>query len=297
MKNRITVFTPTYNREKSLHRVYESLVKQTYKNFIWLIIDDGSKDNTKELINKYKKEKKIEIKYIYQENQGKHIAVNNAIKITNTELFIIADSDDAFVPEALEVFVDEWDKIENKEKYKGIIARCYDHDTGAIIGEKWPSNRFDANELDANFKLHTTGEKWSLFKTEVLREFPFPEIKGLKFYPETILWQKIARKYKTRYIDVPLREYYKDQSNSLTGKKNSRHKENIFLWEHIINNTMDYFWYNPKLFIKAFIGITRDGKLCGMKELNIIKKGNRFYKSLLIALFSPFGFILYINKK
>ena len=294
--SRLTVFTPTYNREKSLHRVYESLLSQTYKDFLWLIIDDGSKDNTKELINKYKKENKIKIKYIYQENQGKHIAVNNAIKITHTELFIIADSDDAFVPEALEVFVDEWDKLENKEKYKGIIARCFDHDTGDIIGEEWPSKRFDANELDANFKLHTTGEKWSLFKTDVLREFPFPEIQGLKFYPETILWQKIARKYITRYIDIPLREYYKDQENSLTGRKNSRYRENIYLWEHIINNIMDYFWYNPKLFLKAFVGMTRDGRLCGLKLKEILLKIDKKWKWPIIIFFYPAGYILYKRK-
>lgn len=297
MKEKITVFTPTYNREDTLHRVYDSLLAQTYKNFIWLIIDDGSTDNTRDLINEYIKENKIKIIYKYQKNQGKHIAVNNAVKMTNTELFIIADSDDAFVPNALETFITEWDKIENKEEFKGIIARCFDHETGAVIGPKWSNERFDANELDANFKLNTTGEKWSLFKTEVLKEFPFPEVEGLRFYPETVIWQMMSRKYLTRYINIPLREYFRDQANSVTGKNYNRYRENLFLWKHIINNTYDYFWYNPKLFVKAHIGLIRDGLLNNMRIKEIVDLNNNVLKKMITIFFIPIGFLLFKGKK
>ena len=294
MKNhRVTVFTPTYNREKTLHRVYESLLHQTFKDFEWLVIDDGSTDNTKELINKYIKEGKIDIRYFYQENQGKHIAINNAVQKVNSELFLIADSDDAFLPESLDKFVETWDSIENKALFKGVIARCFDSVSKKKIGNDFPMYQFDANELDANFKYKTVGEKWSLFKTDVLREFPFPNINGLKFYPETIIWQKMARKYLTRYIDIPLREYFKDQDNALTNKRSSRYKENIYLWEHIINNIYDYFWYNPKLFLKAHVGISRDGLLNNKKFKDIVKMNNKFYKKVLTIILYPLGYFLY----
>ena len=296
MNKIITVFTPTYNREQTLYRVYNSLINQTFKNFIWIVVDDGSTDNTKKLIDKYIREKKIEIKYIYQKNSGKHIAINTALQNTDTELFIIADSDDSFKETSLEILVNEWNNLKNKEKYKGIIARCYDPINGKVIGKDFPSKEFDCNELDANFKYKLGGEKWSLFRTEVLREFPFPNIEGLKFYPETIIWQKMSRKYITRYIDIPLREYYRDQKNSITNKNNNRSKENIYLWEHLINNVYDYFFYNPFLFIKAHLGLIRDGLANKYAIGKIISIPNRWYKKIITIIFLPIGMLLFLKK-
>lgn len=291
-KGKITVFTPTYNRERSISRVYESLKKQTYKNFEWLIIDDGSTDNTKEVVEKFKKENLIKIRYIYQKNQGKHIAINNAVNNTDSELFLIADSDDAFVSYALEVFIFEWKRIKEKDKYKGIIVRSFSASNFEVIGKDFPKYRIDANELDGLFKLKLKGEKWSIFKTEVLREFKFPDIPGIKFYPETIIWQKIARKYLTRYVNIPLRIYYKDQENALTNKNTTRYKENIYLWEHIINEVNDYFFYDIKLFIKSYVGLSRDGTLNGFSLKKIVSIPNKLYKKMILILLYPVGKIL-----
>ena len=102
--NVFTVFTPTYNRAYTLHRVYESLKAQTYRDFEWLIVDDGSNDNTRELIQKWQNESLFSIRYIYQQNSGKHIAFNRAVREAKGELFLTLDSDDACVEEALERF-------------------------------------------------------------------------------------------------------------------------------------------------------------------------------------------------
>lgn len=297
MNARITVFTPTYNRANVLTRVYESLKKQTYKDFVWIIVDDGSTDNTKSVVDKFISDNLMEIIYIYQKNMGKHNAINQGVKNADSELFLIADSDDAFVPEALETFVKTWDSIDTniRNEYKGVIARTFDSETKKVNGGKFPQKQFDANELDANFKLKTTGEKWSIFRTEVLKEFPFPNIEGLKFYPETIIWQKMSRKYKTRYIDIPLREYYRDQENAITSNKNKRYKENIYLWEHIINNIFDYFFYNPILFIKAFVGLVRDGLANKYSIKKIISIPNTFFKKIFTLIVFPIGYVLYKN--
>lgn len=296
---RVTVFTPTYNRANVLYRVYDSLVKQAYTDFMWLIVDDGSSDNTKEVVDGYTAQGKIQIEYYYQKNQGKHMAINHAVSKTHSELFLIADSDDAFTNDAIEKLVAAWDSIspEKRVEYKGVICRCFDSETGEPIGT-FPKKVFDSNDLDANFKLKLNFEKWMLFRTDVLREFPFPDVgKGLKFFPETIIWQQMARKYKTKYIDDALREYFRDQENALTHAKTPRFRENVYLWEHRINNTMDYFWYNPCYFLKAFVGLARDHIVIGSAFQDVIKIPNRRWKKALLILFYPVGWVLSLKYK
>lgn len=291
---RVTIFTPTYNRANVLHRVYDSLVQQTYTDFQWIIVDDGSVDDTKAVVDGFLSEGKFPIQYYYQENQGKHIATNFAAAIADTELFVIADSDDAFVPEALEKLVGAWDSIPETEKcqYKGVICRCFDSESGEPIGT-FPEEVFDSNDVDALFKLKLRFEKWMLFRTDVLREFPFPgEGMGLKFFPETVVWQRMGRKYKTRYIADPLREYFRDQENALTHKKTPRFKENVFLWEHYVNDMMDYFWYHPLLFVKAFVGLCRDNIVIGKSFRQIIGIPNRGWKKVILICVYPAGVLL-----
>ncbi len=290
--NRLTVFTPTYNRENTLDRVYNSLKNQTFSDFQWIIIDDGSTDNTKKLIEKYQKKSKFKIIYKWQENSGKHVAINRALDICDTELFVIADSDDSFLPNALEVLVNTWDSIENKKEYKGVICRCYDAESNEPIGFKFPKYIFDSNDEEAFFKYKLRFEKWMLFSTEKFKEFKFPEYKGLKFFPETVIWQKMGKKYKTRYIDEPLRAYYRDQNNSVTSKGYKRYKENVHYWLHFINDEMDHFFAYPKIFIKSFIGYSRDSILNNIKYKESIKKINSICKKIVYTISYPIGWIL-----
>lgn len=294
---RLTVFTPTYNRAQTLKRVYDSLSVQTYREFQWIIIDDGSTDNTKDVVEEFKKNAMFKIIYKWQENSGKHIATNEALKLTQTEMFIIADSDDSFKENALEVLVNTWDSIENKKEYKGVICRCYDAKTNEGIGCKFPKYIFDSDDEEAFFKYKLRFEKWMLFSTEVFKEFLFPEIKGLKFYPETVLWQKMAKKYRTRYVDECLRAYYRDQENSVTSSKYSRYRENIYYWEHFINDEFKYFFNYPKVFIKSFIGYARDSILNGISFKESIKKINRIYKQIIYIIFYPVGKALAVKEK
>ena len=92
----LTIFTPTYNRAKFLPRAFEALKRQTLKDFLWMIIDDGSTDNTEDVINEFKKKSKFPIRYIKQSNNGKHIAFNRAVEVAQGEFFATVDSDDDF---------------------------------------------------------------------------------------------------------------------------------------------------------------------------------------------------------
>lgn len=298
---RVTVFTPTFNRAGVLHRVYDSLEAQTYRDFAWLIVDDGSADHTRQVVEGFQEKASFPVKYVYQENQGKHIATNNAVAMTETELFIIADSDDAFTPNAIQRLVETWDSIPEHEKkdYKGVICRCFDSQTKEPIGA-FPEKQFDSNDLDAYFKLKLAFEKWMLFRTDVLKEFPFPGAgEGLKFFPETVTWRAMARKYKTRFIDDALREYFRDQDNALTNVKTLRYRENVHLWANYVNDITDYFWDNPKVFMKAFVGISRDNILLGKKFRQIMAVPNKGWKKAVCALFYPAGWFLsrrYVQK-
>lgn len=153
---RITVFTPTYNRRKSLPRVFESLKRQTFRDFIWIIVDDGSTDDTKSLVVEFEKEADFKIIYIYQENAGKHSAINRALQETTSELFLIADSDDSFKANALEVFINTWESIPEGERnqYKGVIAKCYNAEDGTPIGS-YPQHMFDSNDAGVRFKTYS----------------------------------------------------------------------------------------------------------------------------------------------
>jgi len=208
-----TVFTPTYNRAHTLHRVYDSLIVQTFRNFEWIIVDDGSKDNTGELVKSWQRNAPFQIRYIYQENQGKHIAINIGVKEAKGELFLIFDSDDSCVPESLECFRFYWGKIPEEEKkyYSTISALCMDLN-GKVIGEEFPAEIVDEDSVWQQIMLRSSGDRWGANRTDVLKNFPFPEISGEKFIPEGIVWNRMSQLYKARFINKKLliHEYLPD---------------------------------------------------------------------------------------
>ena len=291
----ITVFTPTYNRANTLGRVYKSLCEQTYKNFEWIIVDDGSTDNTKEIVNGFIKNSKFVIKYYYQNNSGKHNAINRAVELANGSMMVIADSDDSFLPESFKVLLKYWNMASASEKanLKGITCRCIS-ENGNLIGNKNIDDPYmDVCELDIRFKYDLGYEMWGMVRVDVLKEYPFPNIEGLRFYPECIIWNRIARKYKTRYINKGLRMYFQDQENAtMHSQSSSRAKENYFMWKHYLNEVSDYFKYDPKLFIKSAVGIVRDGVLTKRTIGSIFKDLNVFSMKCLTAIFMPVGMVL-----
>ncbi len=204
-----TVFTPTYNRAHTLPRVYECLCLQTFKDFEWLIVDDGSTDNTAELVSVWIKTKLIKIIYITQCNQGKHVAFNLGVKSANGKLFIPLDSDDTCIPQALERFHQRWDSIpkESRQTFTGVTCLCKD-EQGVIVGGPLPVDVIDGSFTETIIKLNRQGEMWGFHRTDILREFPFPVYAGEKFVPEGLVWNRISKKYKTRFINEALRDYY-----------------------------------------------------------------------------------------
>jgi glycosyltransferase involved in cell wall biosynthesis len=203
----ITVFTPTYNRAHLLPRLYESLCKQTFKDFEWVIVDDGSSDKTDEVVHPFISDNLFSINYIKQENGGKHRAVNRGVKEAKGELFLILDSDDSLPEHSLETIADYYNQIKNDKSFGGVAGYMSHHD-GTVIGQCKADGVIDATSSEYRFKYHATGDMCEVIRTKVLREFPFPEIVEEKFVPETLVLYQIASKYRLRWFKEVV--YYRD---------------------------------------------------------------------------------------
>lgn len=187
---KVTICTPTYNRQHTLKRLYDSLIAQTNTNFVWLIIDDGSSDNTESLVAEFIQENKINIQYHRQFNGGKHRAVNTGIDLVDSDYFAIVDSDDYLVPEAIEKIEAAFDTIAKNKHFAG-IAFNKGYNRKEIIGKTFNDKYIDATSIDRKI-YNILGDKFECFYTSILKENKFPTIEGEKFMSEIVLWTRIA---------------------------------------------------------------------------------------------------------
>ena len=212
----ITVFTPTYNRGYLLPRLFSSLRNQSFKDIEWLIVDDGSTDNTHDVVMAFIEENIIPIRYVFKRNGGKHRAINEGVKHAKGELFFIVDSDDMLPTNALKRVAEVYRQIKEDRSFGG-AAGGDAYPSGGIVGSGLATPVIDCNSIDIRSKYHVTGDLSEAFRTDVMREFPFPEIEGEKFCPEVLVWNRIARKYKLRYFNeaIYIAEY---QPEGLTAR-------------------------------------------------------------------------------
>lgn len=248
---KFTVFTPTYNRAHTIARVYDSLKNQTFRDFEWIVIDDGSIDNTAEIIREWQHEADFPIIYQYQANSGKHVAFNRGVQMARGELFLSVDADDGLLPESLETMLKWWEDIPEGERdgFTGVVTLCQ-YENGNTCGQPFPTSPLDTNALDLRFKYKARRDTAGFHRTEVLKAFPFPEDEGVRFIPENLVWDDIARKYKIRCINEHLYTIYLDAGNQVT-KADPRKKalvKKYFL--QFLNRDFDYFFYDPVTFAK-----------------------------------------------
>lgn len=207
----ITVFTPTYNRAHLLPDLYSSLKEQTCKDFEWLIVDDGSTDDTEKMVNSWLSQADFSVRYIKKENGGKQRAVNLGVQQAKGEYFFVVDSDDVLTANAVETAVKWFDTIKDMDGFAGIAGQKGYKD-GKAIGGSFSGSYLDATSLERP-KYNITGDKAEIFYTEVLKNFPFPEFEGEKFVPEALVYNRIASAgYKLRWFNqvVYLAEYLPD---------------------------------------------------------------------------------------
>jgi len=189
----ITIFTPTYNRAYILKRCYESLKKQTHKKFTWLIVDDGSSDDTEEIINEWMREEKINIKYYKKSNGGKSSAHNLGVKKTETELFVCVDSDDYITDNAIEEILKFWNNCKDNS-IAGIVA-LKGHNSNKPLKTYMPVDKKKLKLFNLYNKHGFQGDAMLIYKTAILKKNLFPEIDGEKFVPEAYVYDQIDRNY------------------------------------------------------------------------------------------------------
>lgn len=232
----ITILTPTYNRAYILENAYKSLASQTCKNFEWLIIDDGSSDNTEELVAPWLTEDHgFTIKYFKQKNGGKHRAVNKGVQCASYDYVFILDSDDYLTNDAVEK-IHKWiDSIKDIPGFAG-VSGLRGYSNGKVIGENATGKYVDALNSERN-KYSLSGDKAEIYKTEILKKYPFPEFDGENFLRENASWDAIAKDgYKLRWFN-----------------------EIIYICEYLadgLTKTVD-----EKVYIKNFQGFTYCSKL------------------------------------
>lgn len=206
----LTIFTPTYNREATLERLYDSLRNQTNLNFEWIIVDDGSEDNTKVLIEKFINDKKIKIIYKKVKNGGKMRAINEGVRLSNkNSLFFVVDSDDYLSLDAVEIIYQDIKKL--PKEYAGLVYKKIEFKKNNDIPNYMTETKnefIDSTPIDIFYRKKILGDKAEIVKTAILEKYPFPEIVNEKFIPEGYIWNRIGEKYKFRYIDKGI--YYFD---------------------------------------------------------------------------------------
>lgn len=289
MNKNVTIITPIYNRSYAIEKLYNSLLNQTQKNFEWLVVDDGSSDNIRSIIDSYIKEGNIEIKYIYQENGGKHRALNNGISKIETPLTFIVDSDDYLKSNAIEIINKYFEKYKDNENLCGMsFLRCYPD--GKINGPKYPKDEFISDYIKCRLNKNIWGDKAEVFFTKKLKEFPFLEVPGEKFLVESYVWVKLAMKYDMVFInlDIYIGEYLEDGLTQ--NRKIVKVKSPIGVVEKskVLCNKKSNF----KVKCKAMIFYIAYGKFAQIKLKKLFKEIN--YKGLFLVML-PLGYMYKIK--
>lgn len=283
----LTVFTPLYNRKITLKRTYESLCRQTNKDFIWMIIDDGSTDNPYEEIEKWlAKDNGFKIRYIYKENGGMHTAHNTAYENIDTELNVCIDSDDYMPDNAVELILDCWK--ENKDKgYAGIIALDYADSTKAVIGKELPKDK-DSTTLMGYYNNGGVGDKKLIYRTDIIKSTPpYPVFENEKYVALAYKYHIIDEKYEMKILNecVCIVDYQMDGSSTNMYRQYMRNPKGFAFWRkeqmrHAVN-------FKQK--IKACVHYVSSSLICGNKHF--IKESPEKFLTIIAV---PFGFALKI---
>lgn len=285
----LTVFTPAYNRAQTLPRTYESLVRQDCKDFIWLIVDDGSTDQTKELVQKWKAEDAgFEIRYIYKSNGGMHTAHNTAYENIDTELNVCIDSDDCLADGAVRKILLTWEKVKN-EGYAGIIGLDADLE-GRIIGKGFPDG-LEETTLTGYYANGGWGDKKLVYRTDVIKKYPpYPVFPGEKYVALAYKYRLIDQDYKLAVLNGVLCnvEYQDDGSSATMWKQYVNNPKGFAFWRKIC---MQYPMSSKRLWIDC-VHYVSESIIAGDKQY--IKKSPKRFMTIIAI---PFGILLSIYTK
>lgn len=288
----VSIYTCVYNRAHTIHRVFESVKKIDYPNIEHIIVNDGSTDNVKELIFKYKEEVSFPVKYYEKENGGKHTALNIAWDVSCGYFLIQLDSDDKLLPNSISFLVDKYYAIpeEVRDQYWCVHGRFVDQH-GNFVGDKYPDGINESHwTRSRETAAKCSGDKLGLQVRKYLAQYRFPEVKGAWHIPENIIWKQINQKYGTWYTNEILGINYRGEGNNLGAKKTTRKQfaSSAYYRKWKMMNTDLYGKsFKDAIYYSLYFFITT-------KEY---RKNNRYLEGLknyrvLLSLLAPFMFMI-----
>ena len=287
----LTIFTPAYNRAHTLPRTYESLLAQSCKDFVWLIVDDGSRDNTGELVRVWQEQDNgFEIRYIYKENGGMHTAHNTAYEIIDTELNTCIDSDDCLAPGAVEKILRKWEQVRDRG-YAGIIALDSDMD-GNIIGQGFPEEMTETT-LVGYYAAGGSGDKKLIYRTDVINSYPpYPVFEGERYVALAYKYRLIDQDYKLAVLNevVCNVDYQPDGHSTAMFREYVRSPKGFAFWR----KTCMQYPESPKRLVVDCVHYVAESILAG--EKHFIRESP---KKLLTLAVTPVGIALagYVRRK
>lgn len=280
----LTVFTPAYNRAHTLSRTYASLLRQDCKDFVWLIVDDGSSDNTAELVQSWQqKDNGFEIRYLYKENGGMHTAHNMAYEVIDTELNVCIDSDDCLADGAVKKILDKWRAVKDLG-YAGIIGLDADLE-GNLIGKGFPDGLTETT-LSGYYAAGGSGDKKLVYRTDIIKKYPpYPVFEGEKYVALAYKYRLIDQDYKLAVLDEVLCnvEYQADGSSGTMWKQYLKNPKGFAFWRKVC---MEYPESKKRLLVDCI-------HYCSSSML----AGNRHFvcespRKFLTVLCAPAGLLL-----
>lgn len=212
----LAIVTPNYNRPTLLNNLYQSLKTQTDKNFTWYIIDDGSQEAPDMLVQTFLRENLFEIKYIKKTNGGKHTCINKAMEFVKEELTLIVDNDDVLLPHAVETIVKDYNLIKDNNNVCGLgYLKVFSN--GDVVGKPYTQDKIIDNFINQRYNKETFGDKCEVYKTSVLKKYPFPVFKDENFLSESIIWCSMALKYNMLFQNKGIYQVVYQEDGLSTG--------------------------------------------------------------------------------
>lgn len=285
---KLSILTATYNRADLLKRLYESIVNNLIEkiDIEWLIMDDGSTDNTKDIVSKMMSVKNLDVKYYKQENQGKMQAINNLMEHVTGDLVMDCDSDDYFIDNAFELIYDKSEiLLKDDDLYALIFLKS--EGNGKISGNKFKIENQNTTMFDMYFKKDICGEKIIVFKSEIRKKYKHELEKNEKFITEARMYHKMDLDYRVKCFNIPIVEgvyldngYTSNINNTFIKSPNGYYK----YFQEILERDMKGVNFSKRMYvIKHYILFT----YMINKKLNVKNVHDKINKILLYILFIP----------
>ena len=289
-----TIFIPTFNRASLLTRGLLSIEAQTFRDFEVVIVDDGSTDATESLVQEWQRRMPFPVTYFRQANQGKYVAHNQGVKLAKGQFFLLLDSDDRLVPNALERILHHWNSIPeaNRPRYAGVEGLVQSMDGERLLTLPYPENPLDTHFLDTQYRRHIGGDKKHAVLTEILRRYPYPIFPGERHVRDSITWKRMAHEFVLRCVNEVFQqvEYQPDglTANRFAARMSSPRGFQLFYREDV---TLHRDWLSWRQRRRSMIDFIRFSLHCA---IGFLEQGQQVRFDPLWLLLYPAGVVRWL---